>query len=173
MDEGIRVLVELTESIWQGFRRDLQDVAPEESTWRPLPEANNINLIVRHLAIEGEWHRASIERGEPMPHEPTEHLQRQIDRVPLDFDTNLRALDEAFTGFMAALRAVTLPGLEARTTAAYRAPRSPHFLGYHQVLHLAMHWGQINTIRNLYRKTRGQPARRFPDNPTFPRRAGG
>jgi hypothetical protein len=36
-------------------------------------------------------------------------------------------------------------------------------------MHLAMHWGQINTIRNLYRKTRGEPARLFPDNPTFPR----
>ena len=35
--------------------------------------------------------------------------------------------------------------------------------------HLAMHCGQIRSIRNLYRKTRGEPLRFFPDNPTFPR----
>ena len=31
-----------------------------------------------------------------------------------------------------------------------------------------MHCGQIQTIRNLYRKTRGEPARFFPENPTYP-----
>ena len=169
MDDALRVLVELTESIWQGFRRDIQDVAPAEATWRPLPQANNIALILRHLSIEADWHRASIERGAPMPHEATAELQRQIDLIPLDFDTNLRALDHAFTVFLAALRAIPLPDLQARTKAAYRAPRSPHFLGYHQVMHLAMHWGQINTIRNLYRTARGEPVRLFPNNPTFPR----
>jgi hypothetical protein len=169
MDDALRVLVEMTESIWQGFRRDLQDVTPAEVVWRPLPQANSISLIIRHLAIEAEWHRASIERGEPMPHETTEELQREIDLVPLEFDANLRALDHAFTAFLTALRAIALVDLESRTKAAYRTPRSPHFLGYHQVMHLAMHWGQINTIRNLYRRARGERARLFPDNPTFPR----
>jgi hypothetical protein len=169
MDDALRVLLELTECIWQGFRQDLQDATPAEVTWRPLPQANNISLIVRHLSIEAEWHRASIERGEPMPRQTTAELQRQIDLVPLDFDANLQALDEAFTAFLAALRPITLVDLEGRTKAVYHAPRSPHFLGFHQVMHLAMHWGQINTIRNLYRKTRGEPARLFPDNPTFPR----
>ena len=41
-------------------------------------------------------------------------------------------------------------------------------LAYHQATHLARHTGQIRTIRNLYRKTRGEPARFFPDNPTYP-----
>jgi hypothetical protein len=31
-----------------------------------------------------------------------------------------------------------------------------------------MHWGQVRALRNLYRKSRGEPARFFPDNPTFP-----
>lgn len=41
--------------------------------------------------------------------------------------------------------------------------------GFHQALHLAGHTAQISTIRNLYRKTRGEPALFFPDNPTYPK----
>ncbi|HKB36567.1 MAG TPA: hypothetical protein VKD72_08945 [Gemmataceae bacterium] len=43
-----------------------------------------------------------------------------------------------------------------------------YVLAYHQATHLAYHTGQIRSIRNLYRKTRGEPVRFFPDNPTFP-----
>lgn len=66
---------------------------------------------------------------------------------------------------------MTLDRLQQRTEAAYQGwpSRSPHFLGFHQAMHVSMHWGQIRTIRNLYLKTRGQPARYFPDNPTFPK----
>ncbi len=35
-------------------------------------------------------------------------------------------------------------------------------------LHLAMHRGQIRTLRNLYRKTSGKPGLFFPHNLTFP-----
>ena len=106
-----------------------------------------------------------------MPHDTTEDLQGQIDSVPLDFDGNLKALDEAYAAFLAALRGTTRVGLQERTKAAYQAwpSCSAHFLGFHQAMHLAMHWGQIRTIRNLYRKTRGEPARFVPDNPSFPR----
>ena len=83
MDEALQVVIEMTESIGQGFRKDLEDVTSEEVNWRPLPHANSINLILRHLCIEAQWHQASLERGEPMPSEATEELQRQIDSVPL------------------------------------------------------------------------------------------
>jgi len=172
MEDAVGIVVELAESVWQGFRRDLQDVTPAEAAWRPLPEANSIGLVVRHLAIEVGWHRAAIERGEPIPSELTEEQQRQVDRLPLDFDANLRTLDEAFLGFLAALRSSTVATLRERTRAAYKAfeePASPHQLALHPVHHLARHWGQIRTIRNLYRKTRGEPARFFPNNPSFPR----
>ena len=68
MDSALQVIVEMTESTWQRFRKDLEDITGEEAQWRPLPEANSIALIVRHLAIEARWHRASLERGDPMPH---------------------------------------------------------------------------------------------------------
>lgn len=171
MDEALRVVIEMTQSIGQGFRQDLEGVTPEEAAWRPLPQANSINLIVRHLSIEARWHRASLEHGEPMPHETTEDLQRSIDLVPLDFGSNLKAFEEAYSSFIAALGTMTLVGLQQRTAVAYRdwPSCSAHLLGFHQAMHVAMHWGQIRTIRNLYQKSRGQPARFFPDNPTFPK----
>lgn len=171
MDHALEVVVEMIESIRQGFGRDLAEVTPEEVDWRPLPQANSISVIVRHLRIEAEWHRACLERGEPMPHETTEELRRQIDAVPLSFDENLKAFAEAYSGFLDALRTMSVADVRRRTTSAYQAWPSctPHFLGFHQAMHVSMHWGQIRTIRNLYRTSRGQEARFFPENPTFPK----
>lgn len=175
MDEALQVVIEMTEIIGQRFREDLEGVSPEEAVWRPLPQANSISLIVRHLCIEAQWHRACLERGEPMPYEMTENLQRTIDSVPLDFERNLKAFEEAYAGFLAALRKMTLVGLQQRTEAAYRGwpSCSAHFLGFHQAMHVCRHWGQILTIRNLFQKSRGQPARFVPDNPTFPKAEAG
>lgn len=171
MDHALRIPVEMTEKIVQGVRKDLEDVTPDEAGWRPLPEANSIALIVRHLAIEASWHLACLERGEPMPYDPTPALQQQIDAVPLDFERNRRDFVSALEGFLAILTGTDAAGLRERSTAAYAAwPSAPaHMLAYHQAMHVCMHWGQIRTIRNLYEKTRGRPARYFPDNPSYPR----
>jgi hypothetical protein len=175
MDERLQVAVEMTREILDGLSKDLDGLTSEEADWRPLPEGNSIAVIVRHLAIESQWHRACLEQGDPMPHETTDDLQQQIDAVPLAFESNLKAFQEAFGGFLETLRNMTLVGLRERSGAAYRAwpSVSAHLLGYHQAMHVSMHWGQIRTIRNLYQKTRGEPARFFPDNPTYPKgRAG-
>jgi hypothetical protein len=170
MDAALQVVVEMAEFIWQEFSNDLEDVSAEEVAWRPLPEANSIGLIVRHLSIEAQWHLASLERGTPMPREATEDLLREIDSVPLDFTANLKSLERSYAAFLTALKYTTLHDLEQRTQSAYEHWRSrpAHFLGFHQAMHLATHRRQIRTIRNLYRKTRGEPARFFPDNPTYP-----
>jgi hypothetical protein len=172
LDKALQVIVEMTERIGEGFKKDLEDATSEEVNWRPLPEANNITVILRHLGIEAQWHQASLEHGAPMPSEMTEGLQQEIDSVPLDFDRNLQLFDHAYSSFLATLRTLTLVDLEQRSGAAYQAwsSCSAHFLGFHQAMHVAMHWGQIRTLRNLYRKTRGEPARFFPENPTFPNR---
>src|SRR6266849_757223 len=72
------------------------------------------------------------EHGEPMPRETTDDLQRQIDAVPLAFESNLKAFREAFGSFLETLRKMTLTGLRERSTAAYRAwpSCSAHVLGY-------------------------------------------
>ncbi len=167
MDEALQLVIEMNECIWDHFKEDLKDVTPEEVNWRPLPQANSINFILRHLRIDAPWHLGSLEQG-------AQNVQRPAGAVPLDFERNLKALDELVTGFIAALRRKTLAELQQKSVLAYQnsppgeGSPPPHFLAYHQMLHLTMHWGQIRTIRNLYRKTRGEPARFFPDNPTFP-----
>jgi hypothetical protein len=84
----------------------------------------------------------------------------------------LRALDELYTRFVAALRRTTLAALQNQTVLDQvfpgGAPHSADLLSFRQAVHLAMHWGQIRTIRNLYQRTRGEPERFFPDNPIFP-----
>jgi hypothetical protein len=79
-------------------------------------------------------------------------------------------LEGLYTRFVEILQTATLVTLQQRTAAAYgEAMGLTYRLAYHQATHLAMHCGQIRTIRNLYRKTRGEPARFFPENPTYPK----
>ena len=167
MDEALRLMVEMNEAFWNGFKRDLEDATPEEVDWRPLPEANTINLIVRHLLIEAEGHVARVEGPEgPGPAAAND----SADLMPLDFAGNMERLDDLHSRFIDGLRRMTLPELEARSSRAYEGKDAPpHYLGFHMAGHLARHWGQVRTIRNLYRMTRGQTGRFFPDNPTFPR----
>jgi hypothetical protein len=110
-----------------------------------------------------------------MPSESTPALQQAVDAVPLDLERNMNALEAAYTRFLAALHGATLDSLEQRTKLAYgdtaKAPQ--HFLGFHQAVHLSMHWAQIRTLRTLYKKTRGEPvpARYYPGNVSYPRSA--
>ena len=173
MDDSLSVVSELNQRAWSLLKDAVDDLSDDEIDWRPLPQGNNINIIVRHLRIEAQWHLDSLTRGDRMPSDVTPAVEREIDAVPLDFQTNFAKLEDLFARFLDALCTTTLHGLRQRTTAAYGAAAdaggSVHFLGYHQALHVAMHCGQIRTIRNLYRKTRGEPVRFFPENPTYPR----
>jgi hypothetical protein len=173
MDDPAPFLVEMHEWIWNGLKADLKDVTAEEAEWRPLPHANNISLILRHLRIEAGWHVASLDRGAPMADEVSPEEQRQIDSVSPDFQENLNELEGQYARFVALLRQVNLGTLQQRTEVAYKAiaggrPIPSWFLGFHQATHLAMHWGQVRTLRNLYLKTQGKPARFHPQNPTYP-----
>jgi DinB superfamily len=172
MDEALQLVIEMNERTWQRFKEDLNDVTPEEINWRPLPQANTINAILHHLRVEAQWYLASLEHGEQSPYQDTASVQQLTDSVPLDFERNLRELDELYTRFMAAMRRTTLAALQQQTVLAQvfpgGAPHPAHVLSFRQAVHLAMHWGQIRAIRNLYRKTRGEPELSFPYNPTFP-----
>jgi hypothetical protein len=172
MDEALQLVIEMNEWTWKRFKADLQDLTPEEIDWRPLPQANTINAILKHLRVEAEWYLASIEHGEQSPYHDTTSVQELTDSIPLDFEQNLRELEGLYTRFVAALRRTTLAALKQQTVLAQvfpgGAPHSADLLSLRQAVHLAMHWGQIRTIRNLYRRTRGEPGRFFPDNPTFP-----
>jgi hypothetical protein len=108
-----------------------------------------------------------------MPTVATSPSQEAIDAVSENFQENFKALAQYCSRFLEILRTITLNTLRERTAAAYgklaESEERQYLLGYHHAVHLAMHCGQIRSIRNLYRKTRGEPIRFFPDNPTFPR----
>lgn len=171
MDEALRIAWEMNERAWALFDGALTDLPKEEVQWRPLPQANSIEVIVRHVRIEAEWHLACLQTGALMPTVATPALQAAIDAVPLDFAENMAALKASTGRFHETLGTMTAEELRRRSDSAYgSAPGvAPHFLAYHQAMHLAMHCAQIRSIRNLYRTTRGEPARFFPDNPTYPR----
>jgi hypothetical protein len=172
MDEGLQLVIEMNEWTWKRFKDDLKDVTAEEIDWRPLPEANTINAIVKHLRVEAEWSLVSLERNEQSPYQDTASVQQLTDAIPLDFERNLQELEALFTQFVEALRETTLATLQRQTILDQVFPGGvPHaadLLSFRQAVHLALHLGQIRTLRNLYRKTRGEPERFFPDNPTFP-----
>jgi hypothetical protein len=162
----------MNEWTWNRFRADLTDITPEEIDWRPLPQANTINVILKHLRVEAEWSLVSLERGAQSPYQNTASVQQLTDSIPADFARNLRELEEFHTQFTSALRRTTLAALRQQTVLDQvfpgGSPHPSHLLSFRLPLHLAIHWGQIRTIRNLYRRTRGEPGRYFPHNPTFP-----
>jgi len=171
-----RAITDLNEFVWKNLKKDLTGLTPEEIHWRPLPQANNINLIVRHLRIEAQWQLASLEHGEPQPAEATDSVLRLVDSVGFDFEENLKTLDELCTRFIAVLRDMDESLLEKRNQLAYRGYPADlklpsHFLSFHHPSHLCQHWGQVRTIRTLYLKALGEtvPEQFFPDNPSFPK----
>ena len=175
MDDALAVVVEMSESMWTQLRNALQDMTDDEIHWRPLSQANSINVIVRHLRIEAEWHLNSLQRGEPMPTIAAPVDQTAIDAVTFDFHDNLRVLEELYMRFVDVLKQISIGTLRERSASAYGRSiddTRSSMLAYHQATHLAVHTGQIRATRNLYRKTRGEPARFFPQNPTFPAESG-
>jgi hypothetical protein len=172
MDDSLRIVCEMYQMLWDRFKNALEELREEEIHWRPAPAANTINLIVRHLCIEAEWHLDSLAHGAPMPTITAPVSQEMLDAVPLDFAENFKILEECYTRFVEILRSATLKLLQERTSAAYgeaseREGRT-YLLAYHQALHLSLHCGQIRTLRNLYCKMHGEPQRFFAENPTYP-----
>ena len=86
MDERLRAVVEMNEATWTRFERTLADVGPDEIDWRPLPQANTINLILRHLRIDAAWHVHQVEREDPIV---SSAVQTHPESLALDFDQNL------------------------------------------------------------------------------------
>jgi hypothetical protein len=173
MNESLRIVTEMHRVLWDQFRGSFDDLTEDEIHWRFVPQANSINVIVRHLRIESEWHLRSIQSGEPMPTIAAPVPRAAVDAIPFDFAENLATLQRLYTEFCDALETQSPGTLKEKSAAAYgealEGKGLTYMLAYHQATHLAYHTGQIRSIRNLYGKTRGAPARFFPENPTFPR----
>ena len=158
MDEHVAAIYEMNQDVWKRLEDALADLADEEIDWRPVPESNSINDIVRHLRIEAEWHSNSLRDGTPMPTIAAPVSRDAVDAIPLNFRENLHAS--------------TLEDLKNRTSMAYQnaARGRDYLIAYHHAVHLATHCGQIRMLRNLYRTTKGEPALFVPTNPTYPAR---
>ena len=179
MDEALQFVIAMSEWHWNRFKGALKDVTPEEINWRPLPQANNINLILKHLCVEEQLYLASLEHGAQSPYQDTASLQQLTESVPLQFARNVKALEDLHSRFLAALRSTPLADVKQHAVLSWAfSERVPYPAEYRkhwtaalllrETLHLAIHEGQIRTIRNLYRKTRGEPGLFAPNNPTFP-----
>jgi hypothetical protein len=176
MEDTMTFAIEINERSWKQLVATVKDLTLEEAEWRPVPESNNINLIIRHLVIEAQWQLDAMQTGKPMPAEVDAEDQKLIDSIPLDdFDENYKKLEKSCTAFIEALRQTTFGGLGEKGQTAYQEYRAAgvtpalHFLGFHHAMHLTGHAAQISTLRNLFRRTRGEPGLMFPDNPTFPK----
>jgi hypothetical protein len=104
----------MNDRIWTAFQNDREDVAPDEMDWRPVPEANSINLIVRHLLIEAAWHVARLEERDESGHGVGVH------EVPRPLDSRATCVSWApFHGrFTSLLRGMTMGDPENRSSRA-------------------------------------------------------
>ena len=54
MEDASRVFVEMYGSLWARLTHALEDLSEEEMYCRPLPHADTINVIIKHLGIEAQ-----------------------------------------------------------------------------------------------------------------------
>jgi hypothetical protein len=169
MDEALQLAIEMSEATWNNVKNDLKTLTPEEIDWRPLPYANNLNVLVKHLRVVEEVFVSRLEQGAQSPYGNGPGVQRLTDSVPPNFDRNLQQLEEFHLRFIAGMRATTLAELKGKTflTPFAQGPQPSNTLPLAEISHLATHRGQIRTIRNLYRRARGEQGLFLPENPTF------
>ena len=171
MDEALQLAIEMSEQNWAAFKNAVKGLTPDEIQWRPLPQANNINALMKHLRVTEEWYATGIEKGEQSPYHDRGSIEQLTDSVPLNFEQNLKELEEFHNRFIATLRATTLADLRRKTFLSQimpgQEPRPANTLLVREIMHLAAHGGQIRTIRNLYRTTRGEQGLFLPQNPLF------
>ena len=169
MDEAIQFAIEMSETTWNAFKAELKDLTPDEINWRPLPQANNIAVLIHHLRLVEELFLAQLERGEQAPYKDAPSVQKLTGSVPLNYEQNLREFEELHHRFLSYLRHTTLAELkrQAFVTPFAQGSRPWNAVLFSEISHLTLHRGQIRTLRNLYRTTRGEQALFAPQNPTF------
>jgi uncharacterized damage-inducible protein DinB len=169
MDQVIEFAVGLMERNWNDLKRALQDMADDELDWRPVPESNTIRSIVRHLRTVEQLYLSLLEEGDETPWNDAEYVRQLTDSITDDFQHNMKELEEFHTRFVSLLKQSTLAELQAQTFVEAPFPRlqSKDSLIFRDIRHIITHTGQMRTLRNLYRRTKGEKGLFFPENPTF------
>jgi uncharacterized damage-inducible protein DinB len=169
MDEAMELAVDMSETTWNAFTSELKDLTPDEIVWRPVPQSNNIAVIVKHLRVVEEMFLAQLEKGAQSPYTDVPSVLKLTGSVPLNFEQNFKEFEELHARFVNAMSQTTLAELKNKTFVSpfAQGSRPAQSLLFSEIGHLTLHRGQIRTLRNLYRKVRGEPARFAPRNPTF------
>ena len=112
---------------------------------------------------------AQLEQGERSPNTDVPSVLKLTGSVVLNFDQNLKEFEELHTRFVNALKQTTLAELKRQTFVSPfgQGARPANDLLFSEIGHLTLHRGQIRTLCNLYRKTRGEAGLFAPKNPTF------
>ena len=82
MDEAIQFAIEKSEANWNNIKNDLKDLIPEEIDWRPLPYANNSNVLVKYLRVVEEVFVSRLDQGEQSPYSDGPSVQKLTESVP-------------------------------------------------------------------------------------------
>jgi uncharacterized damage-inducible protein DinB len=169
MDEAIQLVIDMSDTTWNAFKAELKDLTPDEINWRPLPQANNIAVLIKHLRVVEELFLAQLAQGEQSAYKDVPNVQKLTSSVPLNYEENLKEFEELHNRFLNYLKHTTLADLKHQTfvTPFAQGSRPANALLFSEIGHLTLHRGQIRTIRNLYRKTRGEQSLFAPQNPTF------
>jgi uncharacterized damage-inducible protein DinB len=169
MDEAIQLAIEISEANWNNFKNDVKGLTSDELNWRPLPHGNNITVLVRHVRGVEELILSRLQQGEQSPYKDAASVQKFTDAIAHDFEQNMKDLEDLHNRFISVLRSTTLAELKRKifVTPFAQGPQPANALLLAEISHLATHRGQIRTIRNLYRKARGEQGLFLPQNPTF------
>jgi uncharacterized damage-inducible protein DinB len=169
VDEAIQLVIDMSETTWNAFKAELKELTLDEINWRPLPQANNIAVLINHLRVVEELFLAQLEQGEQSPYKDAPSVQKLTGSVPLNYEQNLKEFEELHNRFLNYLKQTTLADLKRQTfvTPFAQGSRPWNALLFSEIGHLTLHRGQIRTLRNLYRKTHGEQALFAPQNPTF------
>jgi uncharacterized damage-inducible protein DinB len=169
MDEAIQLAIDMSDTTWNAFTAELKDLTPDEIHWRPLPQANNIAVLIHHLRVVEELFLAQLEQGEQSPYTDAPHVQQLTGSVPRNYEQNLREFEALHERFLNCLKHTTLAELKRQTfvTPFAQGSRPWNAVLFSEIGHLTLHRGQIRTLRNLYRTTRGEQALFAPQNATF------
>jgi DinB superfamily len=112
MDQVLEFAVGLLERNWNDLKNDLQDMTDAELDWRPVPEANNIRSIVRHLRMVEQLYLSLLEDGDQTPWKNEDYVQKLTDSITYDFQQNMKLFEDFHNRFVSLMKGSTLADLK-------------------------------------------------------------
>ena len=168
MDQVIEYAVAMMETNWKDLENDLKDITDDELDWKLLPESNTIRSILRHLRTLEQIYLSLLEDGDNTPWKDGASMRKLADSVGHDFRQIMEEFKDLHAHMITSIKATTLDDLKVQTFLFVSPePQTKDNLIFREIKHIATHRGQIRTLRNLYRRTKGEEGLFVPKNSTF------